>query len=156
MAAGGASEVVRLTRCNVGEVHAWIVQNPPAGLRATATSSLELVYLSANDCGPCLGWERQYLRSGAPLPELGWQSLQFLMLKRSSFRSPVSATDLPEPLRASTERWLEARGWKRFVGTPQWLLYVDQRLRLHAFGTDQFDTLIAPGVRAVLAERARG
>lgn len=155
-AAGGAAEAVRLARATVGEIHAWIVQNPPAGLRATAASALDLVYLSANDCGPCRGWELQHLRAGAPRADLGWQALQFTMLKRVSFRNPVPAQDLPEPLHASTARWLEARGWKHFSGTPQWLLYVDQRLRLHGFGTNQFETLVAPGVRAVLAERGRG
>ena len=155
-AAGGAAEAVRLARATVGEIHAWIAQNPPPGLRATAASALDLVYLSANDCGPCRGWEQQHLRAGAPRADLGWQALQFTMLKRVSFRNPVPPQDLPEPLRASTARWLEARGWKHFSGTPQWLLYVDQRLRLHGFGTNQFETLVAPGVRAVLAERGRG
>ena len=155
-AADGAAEAVRLARATVGEIHAWIVQNPPAGLRATAASTLDLVYLSANDCGPCRGWELQHLRAGAPRADLGWQTLQFTMLKRPSFRNPVAAQDLPEPLRTSTARWLASRGWKHFSGTPQWLLYVDQRLRLHGFGTNQFETLVAPGARAVLAERGRG
>ena len=155
-AADGATEAVRLARATLGDVHAWIAQTPPAGLRATAASALDLVYLSANDCGPCRGWEQQHLRAGAPRAELGWQALQFTMLKRVSFRNPVPAQDLPEPLRASTARWLEARGWRHFSGTPQWLLYVDRRLRLHGFGTNQFETLVAPGVRAVLAERGRG
>lgn len=144
---------LQMARSTVPQIHAWLANHPPERLRAKASSVLELVYMSAHDCPPCRGWERENLSGGLPRPELGWEGVGFLVLKRPSFRSPVSPADFPERLREPVADYLKSRGWTQFRGTPQWAFFIDRALRTHGFGTDQFTTLVLPTIRAALAEK---
>jgi hypothetical protein len=149
----GGTTALQLARSTVPQIHAWLANHPPARLRARASSVLELVYMSAHDCPPCRGWERENLSGGLPRPELGWEGLGFVVLKRPSFRSPVSPADFPEHLREPVADYLKSRGWAQFRGTPQWAFFVDGAVRTHGFGTDQFTTLVQPTIRAAQAEK---
>lgn len=153
VAAGGKTTAVRLVKSTLPQIHLWLATNPTPEMRAAPGSDVELVYLSAADCGPCRGWERENLERDAPKSALGWEGLRFSRVERGSFRAPVRAEDFPEPLREPIAQYLKSRGWSYFQGTPQWVLFVNGKVRAYAWGTGSFNTLIHPAVEAALAER---
>lgn len=148
----GKPAALRLVRATLPQIHEWLAANPLPEVRAAPGSAIELVYLSAADCGPCRGWERDHLERGAPKAALGWDGLRFSRVERGSFRAPVPAADFPEPLREPVAQYLKSRGWSYFQGTPQWVLFVNGKVRAYAWGSGSFNTLIHPAIKAALAE----
>jgi hypothetical protein len=54
-------------------------------------STVELLYVSAADCGFCRRWEAQYLDGQRPLASLDWAELRFTRVDIGTFRRPACA-----------------------------------------------------------------
>jgi hypothetical protein len=153
--AGGKTYPIRLQRSTLPQIHEWIARNPLPETRAGKDSVVELAYVSASDCPYCRGWEIEYLGGGdAPKPALGWDGLKLTTVKINSFKAAVGADGFPAHLQAPVAQMLKERGWRHLQGTPQFILLVNGKPRVHAFGTQYFSSLIQPALKAALAEKA--
>ena len=122
---------------------------------ARRDSTVELLYVSAADCGFCRRWEAQYLEGQKPRASLDWSShVRFTVVDIGTFRARFSADNAPAHLRPGMAKAMAAAGQPSLRGTPWFALFVDGEVRSHAFGTTAFETRIQPALRAALREKA--
>jgi len=124
------------------------------GQDARRDSTVELLYVSAGDCGFCRRWEAQYLEGQKPRASLDWADVRFTVVDIGTFRARFSAGDVPAHLRPGMARAMEAAGQSSLRGTPWFALFVNGEVRSHAFGTTAFEMRIQPAMRAALREKA--
>ena len=124
------------------------------GQDARRDSTVELLYVSAADCGFCRRWEAQYLDGQRPLAALDWAHVRFTRVDIGTFRARFSADDAPAHLRPGMAKAMAAAGQASLRGTPWFALFVNGEVRSHAFGTSAFETRIQPALRAALREKA--
>ena len=124
------------------------------GQDARRESTVELLYVSAADCGFCRRWEAQYLDGQRPLASLDWAQVRFTRVDIGTFRARFSAEDAPARLRPGLAKAMAAAGQASLRGTPWFALFVNGEVRSHAFGTTAFETRIQPAMRAALREKA--
>ena len=123
------------------------------GQDARRDSSVELLYVSAADCGFCRRWEAQYLDGQRPLASLDWAHVRFTRVDIGTFRARFSVEDAPAHLRPGMAKALAAAGQPSLRGTPWFALFVNGEVHSHAFGTTAFETRIQPAMRAALREK---
>ena len=125
------------------------------GLLPAAFGQVELLYVGAADCGFCRRWEANYLdERRAPKASLDWaRSVKFTRVDIGTFKNRFGAADAPAHLRPGMARALEAAGQASLRGTPWFALFVDGEVRVHAFGTNSFETRIQPAMRTALREK---
>ena len=116
--------------------------------------TVELLYVSATDCGFCRRWEAHYLDGHRPLASLDWAHVRFTRVDIGTFRASFSAEDAPAHLRPGMARAMAAAGQASLRGTPWFALFVNGEVRAHAFGTSAFETRIQPAMRAALRGKA--
>jgi hypothetical protein len=128
---------------------------PPVLGQASKGASVELMYVSAADCGFCRRWEANYLDGRTPKASLDWAGgVRFTLVDIGTFRARFSASDAPAHLRPGMAKAMQAAGLESLRGTPWFALFVDGEVRVHAFGTTAFETRIQPAMRAALREKA--
>jgi len=154
LGANGTRHSLQLKRSTRAEVHRWLAENPGAKVRATRDSPVELVYVSAADCIYCRRWEGQYLENGAFKTSLGWAGVNFSTADIGSYKGAFQARHAPPHLQAAVERLLGRIERQSLRGTPSFLLFVNAEVRNYAFGTNDFETLIKPSIRAAVSEKA--
>jgi hypothetical protein len=98
-------------------------------------STVELLYVSAADCGFCRRWEAQYLDGQRPLASLDWAEVRFTRVDIGTFRARFSADDAPARLRPALAKAMAAAGQASLRGTPWFALFVNGEVHSHAFGT---------------------
>ena len=125
------------------------------GQDARRDSTVELLYVSAADCGFCRRWEAQYLEGQKPKPSLDWADVRFTLVDIGTFRARFSADHAPAHLRPGMAKAMEAAGQSSLRGTPWFALFVNGEVRVHAFGINAFENRIQPAMRAALGEKAR-
>ena len=124
------------------------------GQDARRDSTVELLYVSAADCGWCRKWEAQYLQGQKPKASLDWADVRFTVVDIGTFRARFSADNAPAHLRPGMAKAMEAAGQSSLRGTPWFALFVNGEVRSHAFGTTAFENRIEPAIRAALREKA--
>ena len=124
------------------------------GQDARRDSTVELLYVSAADCGFCRRWEAQYLEGRKPRASLDWAGVRFTVVDIGTFRARFSADHAPAHLRPGMATAMEAAGQSSLRGTPWFALFVNGAVRSHGFGTNAFETRIQPAMRAALREKA--
>lgn len=135
---------VRLERVGEDELGKRRLNIPP--LRKDA--KLEFIYLSTNDCPYCAQWE---LRSkGELLASPEGKAVRFVEVKGDTLRLPIQAKHFPEE-----HKWVfEQIGPSR--GVPRFLLAIDGKIMLNAFGTGGYSDVFLPALRQVIARRDAG
>ena len=120
-----------------------------------AFGQVELLYVTAADCGFCRRWEASYLEGRTPKASLDWASgVRFSMVNIGTFRAPYSASDAPAHLRPGMAKAMEAAGRESLRGTPWFALFVNGEIRVAGFGIHAFETRIQPAMRTALREKA--
>ena len=149
-----ARHALTVTRSTLAEIHGWIAQNPGAKAKARKDSGIDLLYVSAADCVHCQRWAALYLRNGSPKDTLGWDDVRFWNAHIGSYKGRFRLQDTPSHLQPAIEKLLKDNERQWLSGTPWYVLFVNGEIRGYAFGTTSFETLIHPGLRAALKERA--
>ena len=109
-------------------------------------SRLQMFYLSAPDCSYCRQWE-----SRARVELLSWsagKALGIVEIRGETLRLPITAQHYPPEYRWVYEQIGPSRG------VPRFLLAVDGRVVLSAFGTARYDEVFLPALKGVVARRA--
>jgi hypothetical protein len=143
-------EFENVLRREVFEVRA---KNPPAKMRAKASSVVRLVYLSADDCSDCRKWERDHLQDGrlTNMPE--FRQIEFVTANRNSHKSRLRKGDLPDSVAHLFDKFEAEKGYARILTTvPSFALLVDDQVRMWTTGTF-LDSPIYPVLRAAVHEK---
>jgi hypothetical protein len=114
--------------------------------RVRPDSRLEMFYLSAPDCPYCTHWE-----SRARNELLAWsadKALSFVEIRGETLRQPITERHYPPEYRWVYEQIGPSRG------VPRFLLAVDGRVLLSAYGTARYNEVFLPALRKVTARRA--
>ena len=121
---------------------------------SAALAHVELLYVSAADCGFCRTWEAQYLEQGKPKRTLDWAAARFTPVDIGSFRAPFDANSAPAHLRPGLAKALAAAGRTTLRGTPWFALFIDGEVVAHGFGLGAFEHRIRPALKEALREKA--
>ena len=106
---------------------------------------VEVFYLSAPDCRYCAHWESQSREAFLDSPE--GRSVNFVEIRGETLRRPIEARHYPPE-----HRWVfEQIGPSR--GVPRFLIAVDRKIVMSAFGTGGYQTKFLPALKAVLANQ---
>lgn len=103
---------------------------------------LDFLYLGTDDCPYCRRWESRTKDAYLASPE--GRALHFVHVKGRTLREPIVAEHYPPEYRWAYEQIGPSRGVPRFV------LAMDGRVVLSAFGLTQFDENFVPAVRALV------
>lgn len=142
--AGGRSVPVRLERLPEHEIRKRAFNIPP--IRKDAR--LEMIYLSTADCQFCAHWEAH--AKGELLDSPAGKGLHFVEVKGDTLQLPIQAKHYPPGY-----RWVfEQVGATR--GVPRFLLAIDGKVMLNAFGTAGYNDFFLPALKEVVARRAAG
>ncbi len=147
----GAASTLHFARASLPEVHRFIAENPLPAVRAGRRAAIELVYIGADDCSMCRGWEAAFLGPGRLETSPEWRHLRFTKVMLASLRTAFQVENAPERLRPAFNGML-ADGL-RIQGVPSFVLLVNGSLRAHALGTSAFDTLVHAALRAAVREK---
>ena len=101
-----------------------------------------LVYVGAQNCGPCLTWQREseaaFLRSGE------CPGLTYREVKASTLFEILSDETWPADLRVHRARL------DRTMGVPLWLVVVDGHVASQSFGLSAWTATVLPTLRSLL------
>ncbi len=147
----GKGSALRFVRAALPEVHRFIAENPQPSARAGRRAAIELVYIGADDCTLCRGWEAAQLGRGRLESSAEWQHLRFTKVKLATLRAAFRVEDAPERLRPAFNDMI-AEGLQ-IHGVPSFVLLVNGTLRAHALGTASYDTLVQAALRAAVREK---
>lgn len=111
-------------------------------------SRIEMFYLSAPDCPYCVHWESR--AKGELLASPAGQVLRFVEIRGETLRLPIAARHYPPEFRWVFEQVGPSRG------VPRFLLAVDGKVVLSAFGTGGYTNVFLPALNAVIARREAG
>ena len=109
-------------------------------------AKLEIIYLGADDCPYCTQWES---RSKAELLHSAeGKAVSFTAVKGETLRNPIEERHYPTQL-----KWVfKEIGPSR--GVPKFLLAIDGKVMLTAFGTGGYADVFQPALKEVVARRA--
>ena len=109
---------------------------------AAAASDVIVVYLGTDDCPYCRHWEARAKRELLAFTE--GKGVRYYEVKGETLRQPIVERHFPEEL-----KWLARRiGPSR--GVPRFLLVVDGQLTRSVYGTNDYETVFLPALRAAL------
>ena len=109
-------------------------------------SRLEMFYLSAPDCPYCMHWESR--AKGELLAWSAGKALGFVEIRGETLRQPIAAWHYPPEYRWVYEQIGPSRG------VPRFLLAVDGRVLMSAYGTGRYNDVFLPALKEVIARRA--
>ena len=110
----------------------------PPKVRANVT----LIYVGAEDCGPCRAWQSMEGKRFLESPE--FSHLNYREVKSPTLREVLKDEHWPEDLRRYRDR-LGAR-----AGVPLWLLISSDEHVEWAFGASQWHAAVLPRLRRLL------
>ncbi len=135
---------VRLERLGEDEIGKRRLNIPPLHKGA----KLEFIYLSTNDCPYCAQWESR--SKGELLASPEGKAVRFVEVKGDTLRLPILEKHFPEE-----HKWVSKQiGPSR--GVPRFLLAIDGKIMLNAFGTGGYSDVFLPALRQVIARRDAG
>ena len=109
-------------------------------------STIEVIYLGANDCPYCHHWEAR--AKGELLASPEGKAIRFVEVKGETLKRPILENDYP-----ADHKWIFQRiGPSR--GVPRFLLVIDGKITLDAYGTNRYTSVFLPAVRDAIARRA--
>lgn len=114
--------------------------------RVRPDSRLEMFYLSAPDCPYCTHWESRAM--GELLAWAADKPLDFVEIRGQTLRQPITERHYPPEYRWVYEQIGPSRG------VPRFLLAVDGRVLLSAYGTNRYNEVFFPALKKVTARRA--
>jgi hypothetical protein len=110
-----------------------------------ADGRLEVFYLSAPDCPYCAHWESQSRAALLASPE--GQAVRFVEIRGRTLREPIDARHYPPE-----HLWVfEQLGPSR--GVPRFLLALDGKILVSAYGTGEYTTKFLPALKKAVARR---
>jgi len=115
---------------------------PPANYSQQHPGNIVLVYVGAEDCGPCKLWQRD---QGAAFRK----SVEFRHLTYREVRSP-SLFDLLNDKNWPADLRVYRRNIDKGAGAPLWLVIADNRLVMKNYGLSQWDKAVLPKIRSLL------
>jgi hypothetical protein len=120
-------------------VLAW---KPVAAIAPESPARVTLVYVGAEDCPPCLAWQRS---EGAAFQN----SADFNRLSYREVKSP-SLFDV-----LNDEFWpADLRGYRKAIGreagVPLWLVVADDKVVMQQFGAAQWTKAVLPRIKSLL------
>ena len=114
----------------------------PAAPRVPQYQRLDFLYLATDDCPYCRRWEARTKDAFLASPE--GRALNFVHVKGRTLREPITAEHYPPAYRWAFEQLGPSRGVPRFV------LAMDGRVVLSAFGLNEFESSFRPAVKALV------
>ena len=112
---------------------------------AGAQGKLEMFYLAAPDCPYCQHWESQTRDSFLASPES--KAVKYVEIRGETLRRPIDRQHYP-----AEYLWVfEQVGPSR--GVPRFLLAVDGKVVISAYGTGGFTDKFLPALREAIAKR---
>lgn len=115
-----------------------------AGIASAQARRFDMFYLSAPDCPYCARWESQSRAAFLASPE--GRAVNFVEVRGETLRQPIEARHYP-----ARYRWAYDQVGPS-AGVPRFLLAVDGKVVLSAFGTGGFRNKFLPGLRAAIAK----
>ena len=113
-----------------------------AAPRVPQYQRLDFLYLATDDCPYCRRWEARTKDAFLSSPE--GRELNFVHVKGRTLREPITAEHYPPAYRWAFEQIGPSRGVPRFV------LAMDGKVVLSAFGLNEFESSFAPAVKALV------
>jgi hypothetical protein len=107
-----------------------------------ARANITLVYVGAEDCGPCRAWQSMEGKRFLESPE--FSHLTYREVKSPTLREVLKDEHWPEDLRRYRDR-LGAG-----AGVPLWLLISGDQVVERAFGASQWHAAVLPRLRRLL------
>lgn len=115
-------------------------------LPARGEGRIEMFYLHAPDCPYCAHWEAR--ARGELLASVEGRAVRYVEIRGETLRQPIIARHYP-----SEYQWVyEQIGPSR--GVPRFLLAIDGRITVSAYGTGGYSQVFLPALRAAVANRA--
>jgi hypothetical protein len=117
-------------------------------LTFAATSALarvEVFYLSTPDCPYCRHWEATSRDAFLASPE--GKAVTFVEIRGETLRQPIDARHYPPEYQWVFEQIGRSRG------VPRFLLAINGKVVMSAYGTNAYRIQFLPALRAALAER---
>ena len=117
----------------------------PSGSAQSAASRIEVFYLGTPDCPYCRQWESRSRAALLASPE--GKAIRFVEIRGETLRKPIEAQHYPPE-----HLWVfEQIGPSR--GVPRFLLAIDGKIVLTAFGTDGYSQLFLPALKQAVARQ---
>ncbi len=110
---------------------------------AANAARIEMFYLATPDCPYCRTWEARSRAALLESPE--GRAIRFVEVRGETLRRPIVREHYPPGYEWAFDRIGSRRGVPRFV------LMVDGRLVLNAFGLNAYERNFLPGLRAIVA-----
>ena len=114
----------------------------PAVTGSSARPDVTLVYVGADDCPPCMRWQRGAGASFRASPEFA--QLTYREVKSPTLLDVLKDEHWPDDLRAYRDRL--GRG----AGVPLWLVVVDHEIVAQGFGPTRWSEAILPRLKSLL------
>ena len=115
-------------------------------LPARGEGRIEMFYLGTPDCPYCRQWEAR--ARGELLASAEGQAVRYVEIRGETLRQPIVARHYPPEFQWVYEQIGPSRG------VPRFLLAVDGRITVSAYGTGGYSQVFLPALRAAVAQRA--
>lgn len=115
---------------------------PPANYSQQHPSKITLVYVGAEDCGPCKVWQRD--QGAAFRKSVEFRHLTYREVKSPSLFGLMKDKNWPEDLR------VYRRNINKGAGAPLWLVIADNKVVIKDYGLSQWDNAVLPKIRSLL------
>ena len=116
------------------------------GRALAAGERIEVFYLGAPDCPYCAHWESQSRDAFLASPE--GKAVRFVEIRNETLRRPIEARHYPPEYQWVFQQIGPSRG------VPRFLLAIDGKVVLSAFGTGGFHRTFLPALKETLARRS--
>ena len=110
---------------------------------AADAARIEMFYLTTPDCPYCRRWEANSRQPLLASPE--GRAIRYVEVRGETLRRPIVREHYPPGFEWAFDRIGPSRGVPRFV------LMIDGRLVLNAFGLNAYERDFLPGLRAIVA-----
>lgn len=160
----GAVRELRMTRIPPEELAelrasakmaATAAKAPPAQNHAAPGSKMYLVYVGANDCPSCRGYEVEYFGRKELMAKVipDFAKIEYINSNIGSYKNRERVGPVPDAL-----KWLAGndRSGKPLLkrrGVPFFALVVDDKIWAQGHGTTALETLLAPEIKRAVAEK---
>lgn len=115
-------------------------------LPARGESRIEMFYLHTPDCPYCAHWEAR--AKGELLASPEGKAVHYVEIRGETLRQPILARHYPPEYQWVYERIGPSRG------VPRFLLAIDGKITVSAYGTGGYSQVFLPALRAAVANRA--